>query len=185
MTASGDCLDFPYDVSSPAVSMTNAKLHINITISDAHKGARYLVIYITNFYLGTEIPYHKYMCTHPSKIPQEIKNEYEFVVSADRIVYLDICKGMYGLKEADVLAFNQLVKSLASHGYEPMPHSTGLWRRHTLKTTFALCVDDFGVKYFSKTDANHLINALQKNYNIMTNWTGFLYCGLTLQWKYE
>ena len=39
MTAGGDRLDCPYDVSSPAVSMTNAKLHINSTISDAHRGA--------------------------------------------------------------------------------------------------------------------------------------------------
>ena len=72
---------------------------------------------------------------------------------------------MYGLKEAGVLTLNQLVKSLAPHRYEPMPHSTGLWRHRTLKKTFALCVDDFGVKYFSTIDADHLINALQKNYN--------------------
>ena len=56
-----------------------------------------------------------------------------------------------------------------------------VWRHHTLKTTFDLCVNDFGVKYFSKTDANHLINALQKNYNITTDWIGSIYCGLTLQ----
>ena len=66
-----------------------------------------------------------------------------------------------------------------------MPHSTCLWRHHTLKTTFALCVDDFGVKYFSKTDANHVINTLHKNYNIMTDCTVSLYCGPTLQWNYE
>ena len=66
-----------------------------------------------------------------------------------------------------------------------MPHSTGLWRHRTLKTTFALCIDDFGVKYFSKIDADHLINALQKNYNITTNWIGSLYCGLTLNCNYK
>ena len=66
-----------------------------------------------------------------------------------------------------------------------MPHSTGLWLNLTLKITFALCVDDFGVKYFSTIDADHLINALQKNYNITTDWTGSLYCGLTLHWNYE
>ena len=143
MTACGDLLDFPYDVSSPAVSMTNAKLHINSTISDSHKGARYLGIDITNFYLGTNMPYHQYMRIHPSKNPQEIKNEYEYAISADGIVYLEIFKGVYSLKEAGSLAFNQLVKSLAPHGYRPLPHSTGLWRHRTIKTTFTLCVDDF------------------------------------------
>ena len=126
--------------------MTSAKLHINSTISDAHKGARYLGIDITNFYLNSDMPYHQYMRIHPSETPQEIKYEYEFVISADGLLYLEICKGMYGLKESGVLAFNQLVKSLAPHVYIPMPHSTGLWRHRTLKTTFALCVDDFGVK---------------------------------------
>ena len=58
MIAGGDHLDFLYDVSSPAVSMTNAKLHINSTISDAHKGALYLGIDITNFYFGTDMRYH-------------------------------------------------------------------------------------------------------------------------------
>ena len=53
MTDGGDRLDFPFDVSSPAVSMKNSKLHINSTISDAHKGARYLGIDITNYHLGT------------------------------------------------------------------------------------------------------------------------------------
>ena len=41
--AGGNLLDYPGDPSSPAVSLTNAKLHINSTISDAKKGARYLV----------------------------------------------------------------------------------------------------------------------------------------------
>ena len=92
---------------------------------------------------------------------------------------------MYGLKESGVLAFNQLIKSLAPHEYKPMPQSTGLWQHRTLKPTFALCVDDIGVKYFSKTNDNHLINALQKNYNITNDWTGSLYYGITLQWNYE
>ena len=180
MTAGGYRLNLPCDASSPAVSMTNAKLHINSTISDAHKGARYLGIDITNFYLVTNMPYHQYMHIHPSKIPQEIKNEYGFFISANGHVYLEICEGMYGIKEASVLAFNQLFKSLAPHVYKPMLHSTGMWRHCTLKTTFDLCVNDFGNKYFSKIDAGHLINALQQNYKITTNWTGSLYCGLKL-----
>ena len=73
MTAGGDRLDFPYDVSSPAVYMKNAKIHINNTISDALKGAHYLGIYITNFYLGTDMPYHQYMRSHPSKIHQYMR----------------------------------------------------------------------------------------------------------------
>ena len=136
MTAGGDRLDCPYNVSSPAVSMPNAKLHINSTISDAHLGARYLGINISNFYIGADMPYHQYMRVHPSKIPKEIWDEYDINIAPDGFVYLDIRKGMYGLKESGVLAFNKLVKALAPHGYEPIPNTTGLWIHKTRKTTF-------------------------------------------------
>ena len=75
MTAGGDCLDCPYDISSPVVLMPNAKLHIDRTISDTHLGACCLGINISNFYLGTDMPYHQYMQVHPSKIPKEILDE--------------------------------------------------------------------------------------------------------------
>ena len=87
---------------------------------------------------------------------------------------------MYGLKEAGILAFKQLARHLSPLGYEPAPYTPGLWRHTTRPMTFALCVDDFGIKYFSKADALHLVAALKQHYEITTNWTGSLYCGLTL-----
>ena len=67
---------------------------------------------------------------------------------------------MYILKETGVLAFNKIVKTLSPYIYEPMPHTTVLSSHKTRKTTFALCVDNIGVKYFSKEYANYIINAL-------------------------
>ena len=58
-------------------------------------------------------------------------------------------------------------------------------RHKTRKTTFALSVDDFGEKYFSKADAHHLIDALQENYKITLDWEGSLYCGMELNWNYS
>ena len=71
---------------------------------------------------------------------------------------------MYSLKEAGVIAFDQLVRKLKLFGYEPMPLTPGLWRHTSLKTTFTLCFDNFGIQYFSKADADHLINAIQYTY---------------------
>ena len=48
-----------------------------------------------------------------------------------------------------------------------------------------LCIDNFGVKYFSKSDINHLINSLQTNYKLSTDFTGSNYCGLTIDWDYD
>ena len=41
-----------------------------------------------------------------------------------------------------------------------------------LSYCFCLCVDDFGVKYFSKDDANHLIQTLNNKYECTIDWEG-------------
>ena len=185
-TAGGNLLDYPDDPSSPAVSVLDAKIHINSTISDAHKGARYMCVDIKNFYLGNNMDYYQYLRVSINIIPTEIVIEYNLknYVEPDGYVYFEIRKGMYGLKEAGIIAFNNLVKNLAPFGYEPMPYTPGLWRHKTKPTTFTLCVDDFGVKYFSKTDADHFIHALQSNYETTIDWTGSLYVGINLRWNY-
>ena len=114
MTAGGDKLDYPGDASSPTVSMLGAKLHINSTISDARQGARYLGLDIKNYYLGTPLAYYQYMRVRPTDIPQEIWDDpnYDIHMATDSYVYLEIRHGTYGLKEAGIIAYNQLVKKL-------------------------------------------------------------------------
>ena len=46
-------------------------------------------------------------------------------------------------------------------------------------------VDGFGVKHVGKDTADHLIQALKKLYTISIDWTGSLYCGLTINWDYN
>ena len=67
---------------------------------------------------------------------------------------------MYGLKQAAVLAYNQLVKRLAKNGYFPCLFTTGIWKPKTQKTQFCLCVDNFGVKVFSEQDKEHFLQSL-------------------------
>jgi hypothetical protein len=57
---------------------------------------------------------------------------------------------------------------------------------HTSRpVTFALIVDNFGVKYVNKEHADHLIAASIKDlYTITTDWHGTLYCGITIKWDY-
>jgi hypothetical protein len=45
-------------------------------------------------------------------------------------------------------------------------------------------VDDFGVKYVGKEHTEHLIKALQETYEKSIDWSGSLYCGITLEWDY-
>jgi len=126
-------------------------------------------------------------CRIPSKwIPEEIRSQYNLynLLGNDGFVYCEVRKGMYGLKQAARLAFDRLVIKLAPFGYHPVPHSPGFWVHDTRPTVFTLCVDDFGVKYSTKEDANHFISALTSNYRISINWKGDNYLGLTLKWNY-
>eukprot|EP00957_Ditylum_brightwellii_P009045 683598-Ditylum_brightwellii.AAC.1 len=92
---------------------------------------------------------------------------------------------MYGLKQAAILAYNQLAQHLEKHSYLLVKISTGLFKHVTRKTVFALCVDDFGVKFLNNEDADHLIATLKQYHNISINWDGCKYCGLTFEWSYD
>ena len=119
-------------------------------------------------------------------IPSEIITEYNlFQIAHHGFVYVEIRKGMYGLKEASIIAFKRLVTKMAPHGYHPVYFTPGLWRHETLPTTFTLAVDDFGIKYFHQDHLTHLFNALRQNYKITIDLSGSHYCGLTIKWNYE
>ena len=164
MTTDGNQLDYPRDPSSPFNSVFDAKIHINSTILDAHKGAQYIGLDIGNFYHGSPMAYLQYIRIHASFIIQEVMNQYDFTVKADGYVYFEIRKGMYGLKEFGIIALTQLVQKITPFGYEPMKFTPGLCRHTNRKTTFTLCVDNFGVKYFSKNYDLHLVNAVKSQY---------------------
>ena len=92
---------------------------------------------------------------------------------------------MYGLKQAAILAYDNLQKNLKPFGYSPVVGTIGIWKHVTRPITFCLCVDDFGIKYTSKEDALHLLDSIGTNYKYTCDWSGSKYCGLTLDWHYE
>ena len=61
-------------------------------------------------------------------VPQEVWDDphYDIPIATDGFIYLGIRRGMYGLKEAGVIAFDQLARYLAPHGYDPTPCTPGL-----------------------------------------------------------
>jgi hypothetical protein len=119
-------------------------------------------------------------------IPQEIIDKYKLMdKEKNGKVNIIIDKGMYGLPQAGRLENNLLVTRLVPHGYRPCQHTHGLWRYDTKPVTFTLVVDDFGIKYSWKENADHLINALKENYKVAEDWAGKLYCGISLDWNYK
>ena len=78
----------------------------------------------------------EYMRLHLRHIPEDIQKRYNIdsLVHTDNYVYVKIKKGMYGLKQAAVLAYTNLVAILKDYGYKPCLHTTGLWEHVTRKT---------------------------------------------------
>ena len=186
LVVGGDKLPYPNDASSPAASLLETKILLNSTISDAKNGARFMAADLKDFFLASPMDSPEFMKIPLKHIPEDIITTYNLrnLVTSDGYVYVKIKKGMYGLKQAAILAYNNLVNNLQEDGYFPIPHTVGLWKHATRKTIFCLCVDDFGIKYFNKDDANHLLTSLQKHYTISTDWQGTNYCGLTIKWNY-
>ena len=72
---------------------------------------------------------------------------------------------------------------MAKQGFEKTTHTPGLLRHHAKPIQFMLVVDDIGIKYEKKQDAQDLINALEKNYEVVSvDWGGELFCDIKLEW---
>jgi hypothetical protein len=184
LTVGGNCLDYPGATSTPTAKLTTAKCVLNSTISTSN--ARFMVVDIKDFHLNTPLKRYEYMRLPLAMIPDEIIKQYQLrqLATSDGWVYIKIRKGMYGLKQAGILANQRLQKHLATHGYFPTPRTPGLWKNTTCNVSFSLVVDDFGAKYVGKENAQHLVDALATLYEVATDWAGKLYCGLTIQWNY-
>ena len=70
-------------------------------------------------------------------------------------------------------------------GYRQSKLTPGFWTHDWRPISFTLVVDDFGVKYINKDDVTHLLTALQKDYDLDTDWEGTRYLGLMLDWDYK
>ena len=79
---------------------------------------------------------------------------------------------MPGLKQAGCIANDRLKAHLAKFGFAPVPRTPALWKNDTKSIFFSLVIDNFGVKYIGKENADYLIQDLQKLYTISLNWTG-------------
>jgi hypothetical protein len=96
-----------------------------------------------------------------SRFPEEIVQQYNLnALSLDGWVYIKIRKGIYGLKQAGLLANQLLQTRLAPFGYYLARHTRGLWLHITRPIYFTLVVEIFRVKYMGKQHAEHLRNAV-------------------------
>jgi hypothetical protein len=139
----GDRLDYSSDVTTSTADTTTFKILINSTLSTEDAA---MMMDIKNYYLSTPLPRFEYMKMLLSRFPEEIVDKYNLkALAVDGWVYIEISKGMYGLKQAGLLANQLLQTCLAPFGYYPARHTPGLWLHKTRSIAFSLIVDDFAV----------------------------------------
>jgi hypothetical protein len=180
----GNRLDYSGDTAMSTADITTFKILINSTFSTAE--AKMMMMDIKHYYLGTPLPTYEFTRLPLTILPQDIIEKYDLKrLAVNGWVYLEISKGMYGLKQAGLLANQLLQKRLTPFGYYPARNTPGLWLHNTKPTDFSLVVDDLAVKYVTKSDANLLRDALLQHYEITTDWEGTVYSGISLDWDYK
>ncbi len=185
LVAGGDRVHYPGDTGMPTADLLTIKLLINSVISTS--GAKFMAMDITDFYLNTPMARYKYMRLKLADMPADVIEHYHLnkIATPDGNVYCEIQKDMYGLPQAGIIAQELLADRLKNHGYTQSETTPGLWKHNSHPNAFSLVVNDFGMKYVSKENVQHLLRMIQKYYKCSCDWEGEQYCGLTIKWDYE
>ena len=184
LTVVGTRIKIDIDCGTPTASLLTVKLLLNSIISTP--GAKFLGLDIKDFYLNTPMARPEYMRLRLAYFPEDVIEHYNLKDKVDSkgFVYVKCVKGMYGLPHAGIIAQDLLTERLEAHGYYQSDKTPGFWRHKSRPICFSLIVDDFGVKYVNKEDAQHLISVLREHYEVAEDWKGEKYSGITLDWDY-
>ena len=180
VTVGGNILDYPgaTNTTTNCASLTTTKCLLNRTVSTPDTW--FMTLDIKDFYYSTPMACYEYMKLALDFFLDEIIEQYNLrsLVCPNGWIYMEIHKGMPGLKQADRITKEQLKTHLAQFGYAPVPCTPDTWKHATRDITFSLVVNDFGVKSVGKENADNLIQAFKNKYTISMDWTGSLFCGL-------
>ncbi len=183
ITAMGNLVSYEGELSVQTADINNAKIHWNSVISN--KKAKYMCLDIKNFYLTATLKYFKYMKIPLVLFQRWIVKQYNLAKhQKEGWVYLEMRRAVWGLPQAGILANKRLRRKVVLFGYYECVETLGLWKHETRPLTFTLVVDDFRVKYESKDDMDHLNAIIKSTYKVTKDWTGNLYCGISLDWDY-
>ncbi len=161
ITAMGNLVSYEGKLSV----QTTAKIHWNSIISN--KKVKYMCLDITNFYLAVALEYFEYMKIPFASFPSWIVGQYNLAKhQKDGWVYMEMRGAVWGSPQAGILANKRLRRKLAPFRYYECVEMLGLWKHETRPLTFTLVVDDFGVKYESKDDVDHVIASIKSTYKV-------------------
>ena len=100
-----------------------------------------------------------------SYFPDNVIEQYKLknkVDSKDFVYLCQDCKGNVWFATHGHHCAKLLEERLNKYGYYQSKYTPGFWKHESRPICFSLVVDDFGVKYACKEDAQHLMDALQE-----------------------
>ena len=116
LTVGGDKLTFDGDTTTQCASLITTKILLNSVISTPN--ARFGTIDIKNMYYGTPMKDYEYMRIKFSEIQTKVVEKYNLQkFQHNGWVYLQIRKGMPGIKQAGKIANERLTKHLERYVY--------------------------------------------------------------------
>jgi hypothetical protein len=183
ITAGGNLIHYEGNASVRTADIDTAKIHWNSVVSTPN--AKYMCLDIKNFYLTAALEYFEYMRIPLDLFPEWTKQQYNLnELAFEGWVHIEMRRAVWGLPQAGILANKRLRRKLAPFGYSESVNTPGLWTHESRPISFTLVVDDFGVKYVTQDDVDHLIASIKSTYTLTEDWTGNLYCGISLDWDY-
>ena len=104
VTVGGYIRDYPGATTTNCTSLTNTKCLLNSTISTPD--AWFMTLNIKEFYYGTPMARYEYMKLALYLFPEKIIEQYDLrsLVCPNGWIYMEIRKGMPGIKQADRVA---------------------------------------------------------------------------------
>jgi hypothetical protein len=178
-----NCLE---DVDTrPTANLWLIKIFLNSVIS--MRGAKFAGADLANFYLMTPLKRPEYAKIKLSDKPEEVIKEYNLhqYATPDGWVYIKVSRGMYGLPQAGSLCHNLLEQRLNKERYFQCQIVPALWKHNIKPIQCVLVVNNFGIKYLKNEDLDHLIQMLEKHYNVSVDLEGKEFVKIQLDWDYE
>ena len=87
---------------------------------------------------------------------------------------------MYGLPQSGSNSHYELEERLNKEGYFKSAPVPALWKHNKRPAQFVLVVDDFGIKYFTTKDLDHLNKTLKQYYDVKLNPDGKEFVNINL-----
>ena len=188
-TFGGNVFHYEGPVSTNTAAYPTVKLLFNSILSDnwlKDKNTKFASIDLVDHYLSTPLETPAFMKIPIKHVPPEIIEEYNLkgFVHHDHI-YFKVLKAMYGHPAAGRLANALLINTLKTGDYYEDKLTPCLFHHKTRPTKFALVVDDFGIKYSSKDDLDHLVNCISRIWKVKVDLSGKKFLGMHLSWDYD